>query len=223
MAVAPASAAAKTRFLMGSFPFSSFELDRPDGTAHPWYERVSPFGLAGGKFLSPMSDVLRSPAGASAAPPASTTPAARRGTPSSPPPEYEFSDAHKESFRALAASVSFVGVCTMLFGAMSAVFALGAVYAGFASQGLALLAGAAVSLLTAWWTVSAGRALSSLVATRGRDIGRLMEAVVQLRRLFGFARVVIIMMTFGVVAIAAGIVYCSFLVEKGGRCFAAFG
>jgi hypothetical protein len=222
MAVAPASAAAKTRFLIGSFPFLSFELVRPDWAAHPWYERVSPFGLTGGKFLAPMTDVLRSPAGAPAVSP-STTPPVRRATPSSPPPEYEFSDAHKESFRALAASVSFVGVCTMLFGAMSAVFGLVAVYAGFAANGLALVAGAAVCLLTAWWTVSAGRALSSLVATRGRDIGRLMEAVGQLRRLFGFARVVIILMTFGVVAVAAGIVYCSFLVDKGGRCFAAFG
>jgi hypothetical protein len=111
----------------------------------------------------------------------------------------------------------------MLFGAMSAVFGFVALYAGFAVNGLALVAAAGLFLSTAWWTVSAGRALSSLVTTRGRDIDRLMEAVAQLRRLFGFARVVIILLTLGVVFVAAAIVYCTLVVDKGGRCFAGFG
>jgi hypothetical protein len=106
---------------------------------------------------------------------------------------------------------------------MSAIFGLFAVYAGYAANGLALVAVAAVFLSTAWWTVSAGRALSSLVSTRGRDVGRLMEAVAQLRRLFGFARIVIILLTLGVVGVAAAIVYCTLVLDKGGRCFAGLG
>lgn len=132
---------------------------------------------------------------------------------------FDFSDAQKDRFRALAASVSFVGVCTMLFGAMSAVFALVAVYAGFAANGVGLAVAAAMLLVMAWWTVSAGRSLSALVSTRGRDVERLMEAVDQLRRLFGFARVAIIVVAIVVVVSAGAIVWCTLVVDKSGRCF----
>jgi hypothetical protein len=134
------------------------------------------------------------------------------------PAEYEFSDEHKEVIGSLAASISFVGVCTMLFGIMSAVFAVGAMYAGFAANGAALLVGGAVFVVTAWWTMSAGRSLSSMVTTRGKDVQRLMEAMRDLRRLYGFARVLVILAAVALVAIAGGIVWCSLLTEKGGVC-----
>jgi len=145
--------------------------------------------------------------------------------PSAPPPvaAYEFSEAHKDSFQALAASMSFVGVCVMLLGGMSAIFALGAVYAGFLREGLALVAGAAVFMAMGGWTMSAGRSLSALVRTHGRDIEQLLDAVGQLRRLFGFARVVIIVVALLVVVVAGGIVWCNFVVDKGGRCFGGLG
>jgi hypothetical protein len=148
------------------------------------------------------------------------TPPARPAEAETPraPAEYEFSDEHKEVIRSLAASISFVGVCTMLFGIMSGVFAVGAMYSGFGAQGAALLVGAAVFVVTAWWTMSAGRSLSSMVTTRGKDIQRLMEAVRDLRKLYGFARVFVILAAVGLVAIAGGIVWCSFLTEKGGVC-----
>src|SRR5579872_6432405 len=92
---------------------------------------------------------------------------------------FEFSAAHKERIRLLAASVSFVGVCTMLFGAMGLIFAIGAVYVGFAGNGLGLGCAAVVLLVMAWWITSAGRALSALVTTKGRDVDCLMEAVEQ--------------------------------------------
>jgi hypothetical protein len=132
---------------------------------------------------------------------------------------YEFSEAQKERFRALAASVSFVGVCTMLFGAMAVLFGLGAVYAGFAANGVGLGVGAALLLVMAWWTVSAGRSLSALVSTKGRDVERLMEAVEQLRRLFGFARVAIIAASLVLVVVAGAIVWCTLAADKGGKCF----
>jgi hypothetical protein len=139
--------------------------------------------------------------------------------PRPPAGAYEFSDDQKESFRALAASVSFVGVCTMLFGVMAVLFALGAVYSGFATNGIGLGVGAALLLVMAWWTVSAGRSLSALVSTRGRDVERLMEAVEQLRRLFGFARVAIIVVALLVVVVAGAIVWCTLGADKGGKCF----
>jgi hypothetical protein len=147
---------------------------------------------------------------------APTTPAAASRPP--PSPEYEFSDVHKDKFQSLAASLSFVGVSTMLFGVLSALFALGAVYAGYAANGVALLVLSVVFIATAWWTVSAGRALSSMVTTRGRDVERLMQTVEQLRRLFGFTRVSIIVAAVGLVGVAGIIVWCTMLTDKGGRC-----
>jgi hypothetical protein len=96
--------------------------------------------------------------------------------PRPPTGAFEFTEAQKDRFRALAASVSFVGVCTMLFGGMAVLFAFGAVYSGFAANGAGLGVGAALLLVMAWWTVSAGRSLSALVVTKGRDVERLMEA-----------------------------------------------
>jgi hypothetical protein len=75
----------------------------------------------------------------------------------------------------------------------------------------------------AWWMVSAGRSLSSMVRTRGQDVERLMEAVVQLRRLFGLARVVIIVLAMLVTLGGALVVWCNVMVERGGKCLGVFG
>lgn len=164
-----------------------------------------------------MSDTRRSAARPRTAP-APASPPDPASEPARPAQDYEFSDAHKEAFRSLAASVSFVGVCTMLFGVMSGVFALGAIYAGFAANAVGLLVASAVFVAMAWWTVSAGRSLSSMVTTRGRDVDRLMDAVGSLRRLFGLARVFIIFAAVALVAVAGLIVWCTLAADKGGRC-----
>jgi hypothetical protein len=144
--------------------------------------------------------------------------------PSAPPPgEFEFSEQHKEAMAALAASMSFVGVCVMLLGFMSATFALGAAYGGYVAIAGGLLAGGSVCLPLGWWATSAGRSLSALVRTRGRDVAHLMDAVTQLRRLFAFARVFIIVYALAAAVAGAAFVWCNFLQEKGGRCFATFG
>ncbi len=135
----------------------------------------------------------------------------------------DFSDDQKESFRSLSASMSFVGVCLVLFGGLLAVFALVAVSAGFpwGAVGLGVLAAAYGP--TGWWTTSAGRSLSGIVRTRGGDVDHLMEAVAQLRRLFAFARAAIIVQTLLLTAVAGAFVWCSVLAEKGTRCFGVFG
>jgi hypothetical protein len=142
-----------------------------------------------------------------------------------PPPavSYDFSDADKDSFRALAASVSFVGVCTLMFAGLSAVFACGELFMGFVPNGLGTALATGVFGVTAWWMVSAGRSLSAMVRTRGQDVERLMEAVSQLRKLFGLARVVIILLAMAVTVGGALVVWCNVIVEKGGKCFGGLG
>jgi len=136
-----------------------------------------------------------------------------------PPPavSYDFSDADKDSFRALAASVSFVGVCTLMFAGLSAVFACGELFMGFVPNGLG------TALATGVFGVTAGCSLSAMVRTRGQDVERLMEAVSQLRKLFGLARVVIILLAMAVTVGGALVVWCNVIVEKGGKCFGGLG
>ncbi len=135
---------------------------------------------------------------------------------------YDFPEDDKEKFRALAASMSFVGVCLMLFGVLAAVFSLAALYAGFVSAGIGLACAAAVCILVAWWTVSAGRSLSALVATRGRDFEHLMAAVAQLRHLFAFARVAVVVCAVVISGVAGAVVWCMFVLDKGGRCLGSW-
>jgi hypothetical protein len=106
---------------------------------------------------------------------------------------------------------------------MSGAFALGAEYAGFPAVGVGLVGGALVCLPLGWWTTSAGRALSALVRTRGRDVAYLMDAVGQLRRLFGFARVFIIVYAMAAAAAGSAFIWCNYASDKGGKCFAFWG
>lgn len=176
---------------------------------------------------SPARKSTPAPAPAPARPPsrapAPARPPSLAPAPAPPPPPYEFSDTHKESFRALGASMSFVGVCTMLFSVLAGVFALGEVVMGFVPNALGTAVSAGLDGVLAWWMLSAGRSLSGLVRTHGRDIEQLMDAVVQLRRLFGLARVLIILLAMAVTLGGALVVYCNFVVERGGKCFGAFG
>lgn len=134
----------------------------------------------------------------------------------------DFADAQKDSFAALSESMSFVGVCLMLFALLLCVFAVAAAYSGFVANAIGIVVVSCAYAAMAWWTMSAGRSLSALVRTRGGDIGYLMEAVVQLRRLFGFARGVIIVQSF-LIAAAAGIyVWCTMVIDKAARCWAPF-
>ncbi len=134
----------------------------------------------------------------------------------------DFSDDQKEGFRALSASMSFVGACLVLFGALFGAFALVAFYAGFPWAALGLLAVAAVYGPTGWWTSSAGRALAGIVRTRGSDIKHLMDAVRELRRLFGFAVGIIVVQTLAMTALAGALAWCSVIADKGSRCLTPF-
>jgi len=118
--------------------------------------------------------------------------------------------------------MSFVGACLVLFGGLAALFGLVALYGGFPWAALGLVVAAAAYGPTGWWTTSAGRALSGIVRTRGGDVDHLMEAVQQMRRLFAFARAIIILQTLLMTALAGAVAWCSVMSDKGGRCFNVF-
>jgi hypothetical protein len=134
-----------------------------------------------------------------------------------PPGEYEFSDVQKESFRALSQSMSFLGAIAMLVGGLSAVFALGALFEGFVPNGIVTAIYAVVMMLMASWLLSGGRSLSAMMRTRGRDVDYLMEAVTQLRRLFGMALVLLMIGMLGAIALVA---WCAL---GTGKCFGLLG
>ena len=135
----------------------------------------------------------------------------------------DFTDEQKESFGSLAASMSFVGVCLLLFGVLLAMFAAIALYAGLPWAALGRVAAGGIHAPLAWWTVSAGRSLSDLVRTRGGDVDHLMHAVGQLQMLFAFGRAVVVIQTLAFTALAGAFVWCSFLADKGTRCFGVLG
>jgi len=131
-----------------------------------------------------------------------------------PKPEgFEFSDVQKESFRALSMSMSFLGIFVMLLGGLSAVFALGALYEGFAVNGVVIGALAVVLMLMASWLLGGGRSLSAMMRTKGRDVDYLMEAIAQLRRYFGLT---LILLMIGMMATVAAVVFCAM---GSGKCF----
>jgi hypothetical protein len=119
--------------------------------------------------------------------------------------------------------MSFVGVCGMLFGALSVLFVFASIYAGAVVGAIAFAAMASVMAVTSWWTVSGGRSLSAMVRTRGRDVENLMAAVTQLRRLFGMQRVLVILVAMAMAVGFAAAVWCAFVVDRGGRCFGVMG
>ena len=143
--------------------------------------------------------------------------------PGRPAATFEFDEPQKAVFASLATSMSFVGVCGMLFGALSVVFVLASIYAGVVLAAVGFAGLATVTAITSWWTVSAGRSLSAMVRTRGRDVENLMSAVAQLRRLFGLQRVLVIVVGVAMAFGFAAVVWCAFVADRGGRCFGLLG
>ncbi len=127
--------------------------------------------------------------------------------------DFEFSDDHKESFAALAGSVIFLGVCALLFAAVSVMGALGALVEGYPDVcgGGGGPEGSSTGVMAAWM-LSAGRSLSGMLRTRGKDIELLMQAVRQLRRIFAL----VMALTLLSLAMGMGVLWC---VASGGRCW----
>jgi len=103
----------------------------------------------------------------------------------SPASPFEFSDDHKDVLRGVASSLFFAGVSVLLFGGIGALLVAGAeLYAGASASALASVVGAGVAGILSWWMLSAGRALSAIISTRGRSVELLMTAAAPLGRFF---------------------------------------
>jgi hypothetical protein len=131
---------------------------------------------------------------------------------------FELRDEHKEGFRSLATSMSFVGATGALFGLLSVVFAMLSYGSGFSAAAVVLSVSAVVQLLLSWWTMAAGRSFAALVRTRGRDVEHLMFGVGQLRRIYGAQLLLLVVTALGFVASATFIVWCELGARKGGTC-----
>jgi hypothetical protein len=129
---------------------------------------------------------------------------------------YEFSDAHKESFAALAGSIIFLGVCALLLASVAVLGAVGALVEGYTPQAAGAVMGAGMYGLVAAWMLSAGRSLSAMLRTRGKDVELLMQAVTQLRRLFA------LFVATTLLAVGGGMLV-AWCVATGGRCWGLFG
>ncbi len=144
-------------------------------------------------------------------------PTAREAKHETKPEGFEFTDVQKESFRALSTSMSVLGVFLMLIGGLSAVFALGGLYEGFAVAGVGFGVFAVVLMLMASWLLAGGRSLSAMMRTRGRDVDYLMEAIGQLRRYFGLT---LVLLMVGMMATIAAVIFCA---VGSGKCFGLLG
>jgi hypothetical protein len=99
--------------------------------------------------------------------------------------DFEFSDDHKDVLRGLASALVFAGVSMVLFGGLGALLVAGAeFYAGASTPAVGAVVGAVAVGALSWWMLSAGRALSAIVSTRGRSVELLMTSLVPLGRFF---------------------------------------
>jgi hypothetical protein len=79
----------------------------------------------------------------------------------------------------------FAGVSTFLFGGIGALLVAGAeIYTGASWSALGAVLGAGGAGALSWWMLSSGRALSTIVSTRGRGVELLINAAAPLGRFF---------------------------------------
>ena len=109
-------------------------------------------------------------------------------------PGYEFSPEQNEVIAALASSMKFVGMLSLLGGALLLV--AGSVF--LAKGGFSVFIQAALALIIGGLTVHAAGAFRQIVDTRGDDISHLMKALSALRTLY-WLQVFLICIALGLV------------------------
>jgi hypothetical protein len=123
--------------------------------------------------------------------------------------EYEFTDRQNEVLRSLSRDMLWVGVPLVLVGILYGVGLLVSVIRSFqdphfllqaALVGLAML----FYLALGTWTNRSARAFKEIVLTRGRDIDHLMDALDNLRKMYGLLSLII---KIYVVIVAVAVVF----------------
>src|SRR5262245_59996403 len=107
--------------------------------------------------------------------------------------QYEFTPAQEESIRDLAKKMQFVGFCLIVGGALACLTVFARNFVGLASGVLNILMGV--------WTQSAAASFGRIVKTQGHDIGHLMDAVGELRKMYKLQIVRIVIAVVALVGI----------------------
>lgn len=113
------------------------------------------------------------------------------GATPTPPGEYEFNEIENGGFRDLASKMRFVGLMSVIFGVLLMVLGLATLLTGGAG-GVGSIVQGLFAMFVGIWTRSAAGAFQRIVDTEGNDIGNLMHAVGELRRIYGLQRVLLI-------------------------------
>lgn len=94
---------------------------------------------------------------------------------------YEFGEGDNQTFIGIARSMKFVGILSIVFGALEVLSGIGA---GMNLAGMATIGEGAVLITIGAWLVPASSSFAAVAGTVGDDIGNLMEAMRRLRKVY---------------------------------------
>jgi hypothetical protein len=100
------------------------------------------------------------------------------------PKEYEFDIADSETISGLSGAMKFVGVMSIIFGALELLLGLIALVEVGSLQPLVTMALGVVGMVTGGWLWTGGGAFREVVLTEGSDITLLMIGLRKLRSVF---------------------------------------
>lgn len=128
------------------------------------------------------------------APPAGGSPTAGAGGGGN----YEFSEQQNQTISSLAGAMTFVGTLLMLSGGLTVLAGIINTLSGLGGnvatvpQGLGQLVTGALNIMLGNWTRTAAGSFDNIVKTQGNDIGNLMTALEELKKVYGLQRILLI-------------------------------
>lgn len=125
--------------------------------------------------------------------------------------QYEFGPSQNELIQDLARKMRFVGFLLFAIGALSIIGGIVAIFFLFLGRARGVNLGGIIQgiffILVGYWTIKAGAAFKRIVDTQGNDLGNLMGALGELRKLYTLQYwLAIILLIFIGLALIFGIV-----------------
>ena len=103
-----------------------------------------------------------------------------------PPPSYEFGPDDGRVMADLAAKMRFVGILTVGLGLLALLYGIGSIgRSGVEAGPIVAVLTAVLLVLGGYWSLRGGREFLLVARTEGADVGHLMKALGNLRRLYG--------------------------------------
>lgn len=132
--------------------------------------------------------------------------------------EYEFTPEENMVVTDLSSKMRFVGVISIVFGALVILSGFGACAAAKqngVATGLGNVIQGVVMIIVGVWTRSAAASFQRIVDTEGNDIGNLMAALGHLRRIYGLQKTLILIALVLIgIAFVLGLVAAVFMVGR---------